>query len=113
MVNNNEQLSTIFSALSDPTRRAMLTRLAGKEMSVAELAEPFPITKSAVTKHIKMLEKAGLLQRSIQGRVHQCRINVEPLQQASEWMQFYEQFWDEKLIELDKFLMQPDEQGMS
>ncbi len=109
MVNNNEQLNTIFSALSDPTRRAMLTRLAGNEMSVAELSQPFPITKSAVTKHIKALEKAGLLQRSIQGRVHHCRINVVPLKQASEWMQFYEQFWDEKLDALDAFLMQTDD----
>ena len=105
MVNNKEeQLSLVFSALSDPTRRAMLLRLAKQEQSIAELSEPFAISKSAVTKHIKALENAGLLRRTIDGRVHQCRLQAEPLHTASDWMVFYQRFWDSKLDSLDAYL---------
>ncbi len=109
MVNyRDDQLSTIFSALSDPTRRAMLKRLGNKEMSVADLSEPFEITKSAITKHVKALENAGLLKRTIDGRTHYCRLNAEPLKQASEWMRFYEEFWGKKFDALDDFLASGD-----
>jgi DNA-binding transcriptional ArsR family regulator len=108
MVNNKittetEQLSLVFSALSDPTRRAMLLRLADKEHSIADLSAPFKISKSAVTKHIKVLEKAGLLKRSIDGRVHHCSIGAEPLLAASDWMTFYQKFWNTKLDGLDSY----------
>lgn len=105
MVNYKEQeLSQIFSALSDPTRRAMLRRLGSEEMSVADLSQPFDITKSAITKHVKVLENAGLLNRTIDGRVHYCRLEAKPLQQATEWMKFYQTFWNKKFDALDAFL---------
>lgn len=109
MVNNNisqnsAQLNLIFSALSDPTRRAMLLKLADKEHSIADLSAPFDISKSAVTKHIKVLEKAGLLKRTIDGRVHHCRLTVDSLHAASDWMAFYQKFWNNKLDALDSYL---------
>ena len=105
MVNNNSQaLNHIFGALSDPTRRAMLIRLSQEQVSVAELSKPFSLSKSAITKHLKVLEAAGLLNRSIEGRVHHCRLNPKPLVEASEWMTFYHEFWNQKLDSLDSFL---------
>ena len=99
-----QQLSQIFSALSDPTRRAMLLRLAKEEMSVTVLSHPFGITKSAITKHLKVLENADLLGRTIEGRVHRCRLKAEPLAAISEWIVFYEKFWNNKLDALDAYL---------
>jgi len=105
MVNNSEQqLNQIFSALSDPTRRTMLLRLAKQEMSVADLSRPFDISKSAVTKHLKVLENAGLLGRTVEGRIHRCRLEPEPLTAVSEWLSFYEKFWNNKLDALGNYL---------
>ena len=105
MVNNKVlQLDRVFQALSDNTRRTMLNRLSKQEMSVAELAEPFTLSKSAISKHLKVLESAGLLQRTVEGRVHRCRINAKPLSEVSEWVNFYESFWNKKLDALDAFL---------
>lgn len=78
-------------------------------MTVAELAEPFDMSKSAITKHVKALENAGLLKRTIDGRTHLCRIDAEPLKQASEWMRFYEAFWNDKFHALDNFLAEDQE----
>ena len=109
MVNYNEQqLNNIFSALADPTRRKMLMRLTEQDMSVADLAAPFDMTKSAVTKHVKVLENAGLLKRSIEGRVHRCQLAPSPLADASDWLQFYQAFWQNKLDALDDFLTRTD-----
>ena len=105
MVNYKEkQLDQLFSALSDSTRRAMLSRLASEDMSVKELSEPFNITKSAITKHIKVLENAGLLKRNIEGRIHRCRLEPKKLAVVSEWISFYENFWNKKLDALDAYL---------
>ena len=105
MVNySDQQLSQIFSALSDSTRRAMLLRLAKEEMSVADLSKPFGMTKSAITKHLKVLENAGLLGRTIEGRVHRCRLEAKPLAAISEWITFYEKFWNNKFDALDAYL---------
>ncbi len=105
MVNYDEQqLNQIFSALSDPTRRAMLLRLTDEAMSVADLSKPFNITKSAITKHLKVLENSGLLSRNIEGRVHRCRLEPKPLAVISEWVSFYERFWNNKLDALDAYL---------
>jgi len=105
MVNYKEQqLSQVFSALSDSTRRAMLRRLAEEELSVTDLSEPFSITKSAITKHLKVLENAGLIGRTIEGRVHRCRLETKPLVEISKWMNFYEKFWNNKLDALDTYL---------
>ena len=105
MVNyNNTQLDTVFSALSDSTRRAMLSRLASGEMSVTDLARPFTLSKPAITKHLKVLEKAGLMRRQISGRVHICRLEPGSLSQVSQWVAFYEKFWTSKFDALDSYL---------
>lgn len=105
MVNYSEQqLNQIFSALSDPTRRSMLLSLAEEEMSVTDLSRPFDMTKSAITKHLKVLENAGLLGRTIEGRIHRCRLKPKPLAAVSEWVTFYEKFWNNKLDTLDMYL---------
>jgi DNA-binding transcriptional ArsR family regulator len=105
MVNiSTAKLDVIFSALSDQTRRAMLQRLTKGEMSVMELAAPFAISKPAVTKHLKVLENAGLLQRQIIGRTHRCRLVPQPLSEAAKWITFYEHFWNKKFDALEEYL---------
>src|SRR5437763_14234194 len=86
-------LDRVFGALSDPTRRAMLRRLAGGTRTVGELAEPFDMSFAAAAKHVKVLEGAGLLRRTIEGRSHRCRIEAGPLAQADRWLAYYESFW--------------------
>jgi len=83
----------------------MLKRFADDEMSVAELSQPFEMSKSAVTKHPKVLEKAGLLNRTVSGRVHHCRMDAAPLEAASKWMTFYKAFWNDKFDALDSYLI--------
>lgn len=82
----------------------MLLRLADEDMSVADLSRPFKVSKSAITKHLKVLENAGLLDRTIVGRVHRCRLKPKPLAAVSEWLSFYEKFWNNKLDALDAYL---------
>ena len=102
------QLDSIFHALGDPTRRRMLQQLAGGERSVGELAEPFAISLAAASKHIKALEKAGLIRRDVRGRTHICRLEPEPLASAYAWLGFYERFWTERLDVLDQLLRDDD-----
>lgn len=110
MVNiKNSQLDQIFSALSDSTRREMLRRLTKGELSVKELSESFTISKPAVTKHLKVLEGAGLLKRLVVGREHRCRLEAGPLNKANDWLQFYERFWQDKFDALEKFLSKEDD----
>jgi DNA-binding transcriptional ArsR family regulator len=102
-------LDGIFQALADPTRRAMLRRLTESEASVGELAEPFmkpPVAMSlaAASKHIKVLEHAGLVDRTVQGRTHYCRLNAGPLSDATDWLRYYERFWAERLDDLERAL---------
>lgn len=104
-IDPTQQLDSVFSALADPTRRAMLQRLSEKDMSVAELAEPFAMSKPAISKHLKVLEKAGLLRREVLGRVHRCQLQLQPLSQAAQWLSFYERFWNAKLDALDQYLL--------
>jgi DNA-binding transcriptional ArsR family regulator len=99
-----QQLDQIFSALSDSTRREMLRRLTQGEMSVKALSEPFAISKPAVTKHLKVLENAGLMKRLVVGREHRCRLEAGPLNTATDWLKFYEQFWQDKFDALEQFL---------
>lgn len=109
MVNyKDEHLDQIFLALSHPTRRAMLLRLGNDVMSISELSEPFGMTKSAITKHVKVLENVGLLGRTIDGRTHYCRIEASPLKDASDWLMFYEKFWNKKFDALGHFLSKED-----
>ena len=99
-----ERLSATFAALSDPTRRAILARLALGETSVKELAEPFSITAPSITKHLKVLEGAGLIRRSREAQWRPCRLEAAPLQEVSEWVERYRSFWEQSLSRLDDYL---------
>ena len=109
MVYYSMDLDITFSALSDPTRRAIISKLAKGEMPIMELASPFDMSLPAVSKHIRVLEKAGLLSRRKQGRVYYCRLNARPLREATKWLAFYQQFWDAKLDSLSNFLEERSE----
>ena len=100
----SDELSATFAALADPTRRAILTRLAEGETSVTELAEPFAMSLPAVTKHLKVLERAGLITRGRQAQWRPCRLHAGPLKNASDWIGQYRRFWDESLDRLDDYL---------
>ncbi|MEQ1537043.1 MAG: metalloregulator ArsR/SmtB family transcription factor [Burkholderiaceae bacterium] len=100
-----DALSAVFSALSDPTRRAMLARLSQGEASVNELAAPFKMSLPAVSKHIKVLEKAGLLTKTINAQQRPCKIDGVQLKQAVDWIDQYKQLWEERLDRLDAYLV--------
>ena len=99
-----DALSTTFKALADPTRRAILARLATGEASVLEIAEPFAMSLPAVSKHLKVLERAGLISRSRTAQWRPCRLAPEPLKDAAGWIDEYRRFWDESLDRLAEFL---------
>ena len=99
-----DQLSRTFAALSDPTRRAILARLAEGEATVTELAEPFEMSLPAVSKHLKVLERAGLISRGREAQWRPCRLEAAPLEDAAGWLERYRQFWDESLERLDDHL---------
>jgi DNA-binding transcriptional ArsR family regulator len=98
------QLSAVFHALGDPTRRRMLQLLTEGEHTVGQLAEPFHMSLAAASKHIKALEGAGLIQRDVQGRTHLCRLNAGPLAAADQWLSHYAQFWQVRLDRLEALL---------
>jgi len=97
-------LDHIFAALADPTRRAILTRLAKGEATVTELAEPFDMTMPAVSKHLKVLEEAGLITRGRDRQFRPSRLEAEPLKEVALWVQGYREFWDESYHRLDEYL---------
>ena len=99
-----DQLSTTFAALADPTRRAILERLARGEATVGELAEPFPITMQAISKHLKVLERAGLITRGRTAQLRPSRLHGDALKQASDWLAGYRSFWSESFDRLDDHL---------
>jgi DNA-binding transcriptional ArsR family regulator len=103
------QLNSVFHALGDATRRRMLRELAGGERTVGQLAKPFAISLAAASKHIKALEKAGLIRREVHGRTHLCRLDPGPLASAQKWLSFYERFWTDRLDVLEQLLRQEDE----
>lgn len=98
------ELDKVFHALSDSTRRAILARLATGHAVVTELAEPFEMSLPAISKHLTVLEKAGLLQRHKDGRIRRCELNAEPLETASKWIGFYTKFWNVQLDSLSLYL---------
>lgn len=104
-----DPLSTTFAALADPTRRAILRRLASGEASVTELARPFAMTMPAVTKHLKVLERAGLIARSRDAQWRPCRLEARPLRAVSDWMEDYRRFFDESLDRLEGYLSELQE----
>jgi DNA-binding transcriptional ArsR family regulator len=106
----SEHLDSVFHALADPTRRAMLHSLAQREHTVSELAEPFRMSLAAASKHVKTLERAGLVRRTVQGRTHVCRLDPAPLAEAHGWLRFYERFWNERLDALAALFAPPDKE---
>lgn len=109
MVNNDQNaesdnLDLVFHALSDRTRREILKMLTERELTIGELADPFQISLAAVSKHIKVLEEAGLLTRARDGRIHRCTMNAEPLKKAQDVIQYYQRFWESRFRELDRYL---------
>src|SRR5689334_18835203 len=108
VVQQPASLDGVFHALADPTRRAMLRSLAAGQRNIGELAAPFRMSLAAASKHVRVLETAGLVRRRIQGRSHLCRIEPSPLAAADEWLRFYERLWTERLDALDAVLKAED-----
>lgn len=103
------RLDDVFQALGHPTRRAMLADLAARKRTVGQLAEPFAISFAAASKHVKVLERAGLVERQVSGRTHICRLAPEPLEEAYRWLRQYRRFWGERLDALEAALRADDE----
>jgi DNA-binding transcriptional ArsR family regulator len=101
---NSDALDAIFGALADPTRRAILARLASGEVTVIELAQPFAMSQPAVSKHLKVLERAGLIARGRDAQRRPCRLHPEALKTVADWVAHYEHFWTESFDRLDEFL---------
>jgi DNA-binding transcriptional ArsR family regulator len=97
-------LDRVFSAVSDPTRRAILARLADSDARVTDVANDFPISLNSTSKHIRMLESAGLVRRTVRGREHILSLDAAPLAEAAEWVEHYRRFWSEQLASLDAFV---------
>src|SRR5438876_12352792 len=104
-----DHLSTTFAALADPTRRAILGRLASGEASVTELAEPFAMSLPAVSKHLKILARAGLITRSREAQWRPCRLKAGPLKDAADWLVHYRRFWEQSFDRLDDYLSELQE----
>ncbi|HET9337131.1 MAG TPA: metalloregulator ArsR/SmtB family transcription factor [Sphingomicrobium sp.] len=105
---DSPQLDTIFRALSDATRRGMLASLALGEKTVGELAEPFAMSFAGASKHVKVLEEAGLIRREVRGRSHVCTLEPGPLASADQWLRHYERFWTGRLDALERLLKEDD-----
>lgn len=103
------RLDRVFHALADPTRRALLARLARGPALVTALAAPFATSLNAVSKHLRVLEQAGLLRREVRGREHHCALEPAPLQGAAEWIAFYQRFWEHRLDALEALLIERGE----
>ncbi|NJR62596.1 MAG: winged helix-turn-helix transcriptional regulator [Cyanobacteria bacterium CRU_2_1] len=101
---SSDRLSVTFAALADPTRRAILARLTKGEASVTELAKPFDMSLPAISKHLKVLERAGLITRGREAQWRPCRLEAEPLKDVNDWIEQYRQFWEESFDRLDDYL---------
>ena len=109
-----DQLSQVFGALADPTRRAILMRLADGDLPVRDLAAPFPMSQPAVSRHLRVLEGAGLISRSRRATARLSHLEADPLREATEWLVRYQAFWDERYEQLDELLaslQRPDNEG--
>ena len=104
MVEYYKQLDNTFHAVADPTRRAILRMLSDRQARVTEIAKSFPYSLNAISKHLKVLEQAGLIRREIKGRDHFCRLDPAPLQEASDWFAQYRLFWEERLDAMESYI---------
>ena len=102
-------LDRVFSALADPTRRAILRRLTSRPATINEIAKPFHVSLNAISKHVMALERAGLLRREIKGREHYCRIQPRPLREADEWLEHYRRFWERRMDALEAYVARTNE----
>jgi DNA-binding transcriptional ArsR family regulator len=100
----SKRLDGVFNALCDPTRRAILARLTDTDARVTDIAAQFPISLNSISKHIRMLERAGLVTRSVNGRDHLLSLNAEPLSDAQQWIEHYRRFWEGRLAALDDYV---------
>jgi DNA-binding transcriptional ArsR family regulator len=107
----NDPLSATFSAIADPTRRAILARLAQGEATVKELSAPFSISGPAISRHLRVLERAGLIERGREAQWRPCRLEATPLKEVAEWAEDYRRFWDESYERLDEYLKQLQQEG--
>ena len=112
MQTESDQLSTVFAALADPTRRAILARLAGGEATVTELAAPFRMSLPAISKHLKVLQRAGLIEQGRQAQWRPCRLKPEPLRDVADWIGQYRRYWEESFERLDEYLRELQRSGM-
>lgn len=110
-VQQAKTLDLVFGAIADATRRSMLDRLRTGALTVTELAEPYDMSLNAVSKHVKTLEKAGLIRRTVRGREHSCRLDPAKLHDAMSWMSYYSEFWSERVEALEKHLAHKRERG--
>jgi DNA-binding transcriptional ArsR family regulator len=99
-----EHLDRVFAAVADPTRRAILRSLSHKPSTITEIAAPFRVSLNAVSKHVMVLERAGLIRREVHGREHVCRLEPRPLQEATAWLEHYRQFWEARLDALEVYV---------
>lgn len=113
VIRRSASLDDVFHALSDPTRRAMLRTLASGERHIGELAAPFRMSFTAASKHVRVLEEAGLVRRRREGRRHVCRIEPSPLATAERWLRFYERFWNKRLDALEALLKSEETKGIT
>lgn len=98
-------LDHVFAAVADPTRRAILAALSRKPATVTEIARPFPVSLNAISKHIKILERAGLVRREVVGREHYCHLEARPLRRATAWLEYYREFWEVRLAALERHVL--------
>jgi DNA-binding transcriptional ArsR family regulator len=111
MVTSSRTLDRTFAALSHSTRRAILARLAEGETTVGELARPFRMSRPAISKHLRVLERAGLVQRQREGRVSRCELDAEPMRDAAQWIERYREFWGDRLDSLARYLERQEPSG--
>ena len=111
MVTSSRTLDRTFAALSDSTRRAILARLAEGETTVGDLARPFRMSRPAISKHLRVLERAGLVQRQREGRVSRCELDAEPMRDAAQWIERYREFWGDRLDSLARYLERQEPSG--
>jgi DNA-binding transcriptional ArsR family regulator len=101
---SSAELDQVFSALADPTRRAIVQRLVERPATINEIAQPFSVSLNAISKHVMVLERAGLVRREIKGREHHCRIDPRPLREATHWLEHYRVFWEQRLDALEVYV---------